>query len=164
MIRGRRRILAGLAGALALLWLYPDAEAAERRGVSCGKEHNMRITDLDMSPDPIERGKRVKQWRVTLEVDGTGECETMIEVREKPDRELVARTTKATLKPGRNEIRLDPEAKYAFREKEHCLEVQVHIEKTRKAIDEREGFCAREIGDGRYTMKERGDRPIKRNP
>jgi hypothetical protein len=145
-----------------MLWLYPNAEAAERPGVSCGKEHNMRITDLDMSPDPIERGKRVKMWRVTLEVDGTGECETTIEVREKPDRELVARAAKARLKPGRNQIQLEPDAKYTFRKKEHCLEVQVDIEKTRKSIDEREGYCAREAGDGRFTMKERGDRPIKR--
>jgi hypothetical protein len=149
---------------LAVLWIYSNGEAAERRGVSCGKEHNMRITDLDMSPDPIERGKRVKMWRVTLEVDGTGECETTIEVREKPDRELVARASRARLKPGRNEIRLEPDAKYAFRKKEHCLEVQVDIEKTRKSIDEREGYCARETEGGRYTMKERGDRPIKRNP
>lgn len=158
----QQQIFAGLAGALAMLWLYPNAGAAERQGIACGKEHNMRITDLDMSPDPIERGKRVKMWRVTLEVDGTGECETTVEIREKPDRELVARSTRAKLKPGRNQIRLEPDAKYAFRKKEHCLEVQVDIEKTRKSIDEREGYCARETSDGRYSMRERGDRPIKR--
>jgi len=162
MKSGGRRILVGLAGALTLLWLSPNAQAAERQGVVCGKEHNMRVTDLDMSPDPIEKGKRVKMWRVTLEVDGTGECETAIEVRQKPNRELVARTTRAKLKPGRNEIRLEPDAKYAFREKEHCLEVQVRIEKTEKRIDEREGFCARDAGDGRYTLSEKHDDPIKR--
>lgn len=162
MTMGKQRILAGLAGALAMLWFFADAEAAERQGVRCGQDHNMRITDLDMSPDPIERGQRVKLWRVTLEVDGTGECETTIEVREKPDRQLVARANRARLKPGRNEIRLEPDAKYAFRQNEHCLEVQVDIEKTRKPIDEREGFCARDAGDGRYTLSERHDDPIKR--
>jgi hypothetical protein len=157
---GRRRILIGLLGALAVLWLYVDAEAGER--VFCGKNHRINITDLDMAPDPLDRGQRVKRWRITVEVDGTGECETTFEIREKPSRDLVARGGKRVLKPGRNEIELTPDQKYRFSKREHCFEVLADIERTRKPIDAREAFCAREAGQNHWSMKERGDRPIQR--
>ena len=156
-----RQILAGMFGALAMLWLPIDAESGER--IFCGKNHNIAITDLDMTPDPLESGQRVKMWRLTVQVDGTGECETSFELREKPSRDLVAQKSGRILKPGLNRIQLEPDGKYRFRGREHCFEVSADIERTRRAIDAREGFCARER-DGRWTMKERGDQPIKRNP
>ena len=66
------------------------------------------------------------------------------------------------LKPGINRVQLEPDGKYRFRAREHCFEVLADIERTRKPVDSREGFCAREKDGGRWTMKERGDRPIKR--
>src|SRR4051812_979841 len=66
------------------------ANAAERSRVFCGKNHRIAIEDLDMSPDPINRGERVKQWRVRVRVDGSGECETTFEVREQPGNDVVA--------------------------------------------------------------------------
>jgi len=155
-----RRLLMGTLGALAMLWLTMGAEAGQR--IFCGKNHNIVITDLDMSPDPLERGQRIKVLRVTVQVDGTGECETTFELREKPSRELVAQKSGRILKPGINRIQLEPEGKYRFRAREHCFEVLADIERTRKPVDSREAFCAREKDGGRWTMKERGDRPIKR--
>jgi hypothetical protein len=145
---------------VAGLWLYAEAEAGER--AFCGKNHRINITDLDMSPDPLERGQRVKRWRITVEVDGTGECETTFEIREKPGRDVVARGGRRVLRPGKNEIQLEPDGKYRFRNREHCFEVLADIERTRRAIDAREGFCARESDNGRWTMRERGDRPVRR--
>lgn len=155
-----KRILALTFGLLAASWLGIEAEAGER--VFCGKNHRMSITDLDMTPDPLERGQRVQMWRVTVQVDGSGECETNFELREKPSRDLVAQKTGRILKPGLNRIQLEPDGKYKFRGREHCFEVLADIERTRKPIDEREGFCARETAAGRWSMKERGDMPIKK--
>lgn len=157
---GWRVILIGMFGGLAVLWLDIDAEAGER--VFCGRNHHINITDLDMAPDPLERGQRANRWRITVEVDGTGECETTFEIREKPGRDLVARGGKRVLKPGRNVIQLEPDQKYRLSKREHCFEVLADIERTRKPIDSREAFCAREAGQNRWSMKERGDRPIRR--
>ncbi|MGH7767054.1 MAG: hypothetical protein ACREQP_06335 [Candidatus Binatia bacterium] len=159
---GRRQFLIGMFGAVAVLWLYIDAGAGER--IYCGKNHNLVITDLDMTPDPVERGQQVKLWRVSVQVDGSGECETNFELREKPTRELVAQKNNRILKPGLNRVQLEPDGKYRFRAREHCFEVLADIERTRKPVDSREGFCARETANGRWSLKERGDRPIKRNP
>jgi len=124
----------------------------------------INIEDLDMSPDPINRGERVQRWRLRVRVDGSGECETYFEIREKPGNEVVARGARRVLRPGVNEIVLDGVEGYRFRRREHCFEVVADIERTRKAIDAAERFCARESGPNgkRWSMRERGDRPVGR--
>ena len=137
--------------------------AAERERVFCGKNHHISIQDLDMSPDPINRGERVKQWRIRVNVDGSGECDTVFEIREKPGDDVVAQGGRHVLHSGVNEIVLQGAEGYRFRRKEHCFEVLADIERTRRPVDAKEQFCARESANGkRFSMRERGDRPVAR--
>lgn len=145
------------------VWVASVAFGAERERVFCGKNHHIAIEDLDMSPDPVNRGEAVQRWRVRVRVDGSGECDTTFEVREKPGNTVVARGGRHVLHPGVNEIVLQPVQSYRFRRNEHCFEVLADIERTRRALDAKERFCARESANGkRFSMRERGDRPANR--
>jgi hypothetical protein len=152
------------AAVWALTSPHPGAGAAERdRRAFCGKNHHISIQDLDMAPDPINRGERVQRWRISVRVDGSGECETTFEIREKPGNDVVARGSRRTLKPGINEIVLDGAEAYRLRRKEHCFEVLADIERTRRSVDAAQRFCAHETANGkRWSMRERGDAPIRR--
>jgi len=146
------------------VWAFSLAIGAEREGRAfCGKNHRIAIEDLDMSPDPINRGERVKNWRLKVRVDGSGECDTVFEIREKPGDQVVARGVRHALHPGVNEIVLQGAEGYRFRRNEHCFEVLADIERTRRALDAKERFCARQNANGnRFSMRERGDRPVPR--
>jgi len=140
---------------------FGSAWAADRSRISCGKNHHISIEDLDMSPDPINRGDRVQNWRIKVRVDGSGECDTFFEIREKPGDTVVARGDRHLLHPGVNEIVLPAAQGYRFNKHETCFQVLADIERTRKAIDTKESFCARERENGkRFSMRERGDRPV----
>lgn len=145
------------------VWAASLAYGAERDRAFCGKNHHIAIEDLDMSPDPVNRGESVQRWRIRVRVDGSGECDTTFEVREKPGNTVVARGGRHVLRPGVNEIVLQPVQGYRFRRNEHCFEVLADIERTRRALDAKERFCARESANGkRFSMRERGDRPMNR--
>lgn len=150
----------------AVLGLMPGGAWAadrDRRTIFCGKNHHINIEDLDISPDPIGRNDRVRQWRVKVRVDGTGECETTFEIRENPGDQVVARGARRVLRPGVNNITLDAVERYRFQKREHCFEVLADIEQTRRPVDAAERFCARQSANGqRWSMRERGDRPVGR--
>ncbi len=152
------------AAVWALSSPHPITGAAERdRRALCGKDHHISIQDLDMSPDPVGRGERVQRWRIKVRVDGSGECETTFEIREKPGDDIVARGGRRALRPGVNEIVLDGAEGYRFRKQEHCFQVLVDIQRTPKAVDAKERFCARDTGGGKHwSMRERHDAPIRR--
>lgn len=140
---------------------FGSAWAAERERISCGKNHHIAIEDLDMSPDPVNRGERLKSWRIRIRVDGSGECDTLFEIREKPGDAVVARGERNLLHPGVNEIVLPAAQGYRFNKHETCFQVLADIERTRKAIDSKERFCAHERENGkRFSMREGGDRPL----
>lgn len=89
-------------------------------------------------------------------------CDTVFEIREKPGDD-VAKSGRHVLHSGVNEIVLQGAEGYRFRKKEHCFEVPADIERTRRPIDAKEQFCARESANGkRFSMRERGDRPVAR--
>lgn len=150
--------------AAALLSLLDDGARAKQQRISCGRSHRLSIVDLDMSPDPIAEGQRVKRWRVTIRVDGNGECNTIFEIRENPGRDVVGHEVKKLLRPGISEILFDASGRYRFHAREHCFEVLADIAGTRRPIDAAQRFCARETSKNgrRWTMKERGDRPVGR--
>src|SRR5687768_12266739 len=103
--------------ALSLLGSAWDAESAERRN-ACRRGERIRIQDLDVSPDPLVEGQRIKGWRVRVNFEGNRECETEIEIREGND--VVARERNYTLRPGVNELQVQPVENYRFRGREHC--------------------------------------------
>jgi hypothetical protein len=145
--------LAALMG-LSSLSLPLDSESAEHRRNACRRGDRVRIQDLDVSPDPLVEGDRIRGWRVRIRLDGERQCETEIEIREGD--EVVARESDYTLRPGINEIQIRPLERYRFHRSEHCFEVVVDLEGTRRKIDADRRFCAHQAAA--WSMRERGDR------
>jgi hypothetical protein len=123
---------------LASAW---EAESAERRN-PCRRGDRIRIQDLDVSPDPLVEGQRIKGWRVRINFEGSRECETEIEIREGND--VVARARNFLLRPGINETQVPALETYRFHRGEHCFEVAVDLEGTRRQVDADRQFCARQ--------------------
>src|SRR5512134_44940 len=76
-------------------------EGADYGRYGCRRGDKIEIQDLDISPDPIMEGQRIRAWKVRINFAGARECETEIEVREGGD--VVARTRRINLRPGVNE-------------------------------------------------------------
>jgi hypothetical protein len=128
-------------------------ERREGRAVYCGGEHRLRVGDLDMVPDPIAQGERIRAWRVRLRSDGTGECQTTLRIRERSDGDIVGRARVYYLSPGVNTIEFDPLESYRFHRREHCFEVIADIAGTGRAVDADRTFCARQIAGNRWSLR-----------
>lgn len=137
------------------LGMAVDVNAQERRRDSCRRNDRVSIEDLDMSPDPIVRGQRVRAWRVKLYFEGSRDCETEIEIRDS-DNYVVARESRVDLRRGINEINIHPDERYEFRGKEHCMKVILNLEGSGKDVDAKRGFCARQ--KPAWSMREDGER------
>jgi hypothetical protein len=122
------------------------------RFVACGGEHRLRVMDLDISPDPIADGQAIRTLRVRVRADGTGECQTTFQVRER-DGDLVARDRVYRLRPGINEVVFEPLERYRFDRSEHCFEVSANIAGNYRRIDAERTFCARRIDGRRWTLR-----------
>src|SRR5574342_818153 len=99
--------VAALLG-LVVIGFAADASAQGWRG-TCRKGDLIKIQDLDMTPDPIVQGQRIRSWRVRVRLEGNRACETEIEIREGND--LVGRA-RYNLRPGVNEVQVGPAEGY----------------------------------------------------
>jgi hypothetical protein len=147
-------LLTGLLNVF-LMNLTPDAFAADdRRGNSCRRNDRLQIEDLDVSPDPLVDGARIRGWKVRVRFDGNRTCETDIAVREGGD--VVAQARNVSLRPGMNELDLRPTENYRFRGREHCFKVEVDLEGSRREVDAAKRFCAHQRPA--WSLREGGDR------
>lgn len=128
-------------------------DRGERGRRSCRQGDRIKIQDLDVSPDPLVEGQRIRAWKVRIRLEGNRECDTEIEIRE--GRDSVGQERRYTLRPGINEIDIQPVAGYRFRGREHCFNVIVDLEGTRRQADADRRFCAYE--KPAWSMSERGD-------
>src|SRR4029453_5087023 len=94
----------------------------DRNIVACGGGHRLQVVDLDMSPDPIAEGQRINRWLVRLRADASGECRTLVRIREVSGDE-VGRERAFRLRPGINEIEVENNEQYRFSRSEHCFQV-----------------------------------------
>jgi hypothetical protein len=124
--------LTGLFSAF-LIGPAPDARAADRddwRRNACRRGDRVAIQDLDVAPDPLIEGQRIRAWKVRIKLEGNRECNTEVEVRE--GGETVGRVRRTTLRPGITEIDVEPTERYRFHGREHCFNVVVDLEGTRR--------------------------------
>lgn len=143
--------------ALISLVVPSISEGADWGRFGCRRGERIDIQDLDVWPDPIMEGQRIRVWKVRINFAGTRECETEIEVREGGD--VVARTRRINLRPGVNEIDVPPVESYRFHGREHCFDVVADLEGTRRNVDAARRFCARQrMG---WSLREFGDRPAR---
>ncbi len=99
----------------------------DRQMVSCGGNHRLQIVNLDMAPDPIAQGQRIDRFLVRLRADGSGECRTVLRVREEGEKDLIGQERVYGLRPGINEIVIEPYERYRFSRNEHCFVVLADI-------------------------------------
>jgi hypothetical protein len=133
----------------------PEAMAADRgRGQDCRRGDRIQIQDLDVSPDPLIEGQRVRSWKIRLRFDGKRECETDVLIRE--GNNIVGHERNFRLRPGVNEIDLRPAGDFRFRGREQCFNVQVDLDGSRHQVDADRRFCARQRTV--WSMREPDDR------
>ena len=146
-----------LAGFLCSLVmnLIPEAKAADfGRGNSCRRGDRLQIQDLDMLPDPVMEGQRIRAFKVRINFDGRRECETEIYVRE--GNNIVGNARDYRLRPGLNELEIPAAEGFRFRTREHCFNVQVDLEGSRQQVDANRRFCATQKTF--WSMREPDDR------
>jgi len=119
----------------------------------CGGEHRLRVADLDMTPDPIAQGERIRSWRVRVRSEGREDCQTTLSVRERTDGDLVGRARVYYLRPGLNTIEFDPLESYRFHRREHCFDVIADVSGTGRPVDAARPFCARQVGPNRWSLR-----------
>jgi hypothetical protein len=129
------------------------------KGNACRRADRLQIEDLDMTPDPMIEGQRIRSFKVRLRFDGKRECETSVSIRE--GSETVGVERRFNLRPGVNEIELKPAEAYRFRGREHCFNVLVDLEGSRREVDTARRFCAQQRPVPAWTMREPGDRPSR---
>jgi hypothetical protein len=148
----KKCLFTGLAGILAMT--VASSATARERGRGCRGGDRLRIIDLDMAPDPIVEGQPIRLWKVRIRLNSNRECDTDIEIREGND--LVGRTRDLALRPGTNEIEIQPMEGYRFRRREHCFNVVADLEGTRRPVDADRRFCAHQRPS--WSMREPEDR------
>jgi len=133
--------IAGLLSTLAIN-LAPEVRAADsgRGSNSCRRGDRIRIQDLDMSPDPIIEGRPVRLWKVRIGFEGRRECDTDIVIRE--GNNTIGQARHFRLRPGANDVEIQPNEGFRFRGREMCFNVQVDLEGSRQQIDADRRFCA----------------------
>ena len=148
--------LTGLLSSL-LINATPQAMAADgdrRGGRGCQRGDRINIQDLDMSPDPVIEGQRVRAWKVRVNFEGGRECETDVVVRE--GNNVVGQSRNFKLRPGVNEVEIPAVEGFRHTGREHCFNVQVDLDGSRQQVDAARRFCARQRP--MWSMREAGDR------
>src|SRR5258708_19465639 len=110
-----------LTGIMSNLFLsaVPAAFAAEGgRGGSCRRGDRLHIEDLDMSPDPVVEGQRIRVWKVRIRFDGQRECETDIVIREGSN--VTGNMRNYRLRPAVNAIEIPPNDPFRLPAPDHC--------------------------------------------
>lgn len=144
-----------LAGFLTNLLMNTSSEVmAENPKRDCRRGDRLSIQDLDMSPDPVIEGQRIRSWKVRIRFDGRRECETEVYIRE--GNHVVGHARDYKMRPGVNEIEIPAAQGFRFDGREHCFNVQIDLEGSRQQIDADRRFCATQRSA--WSMNERGDR------
>ena len=148
-----------LTGVLSSLMVnfVPDGMAAEwarGQGRGCSRGDRLNIQDLDMSPDPLVEGQRVRAWKVRVDFTGGRDCETDIVVRE--GNKIVGHARNFRLHAGVNEVEIPAVETYRYTGREHCFNVQIDLDGSRQQVDAARRFCARQRT--MWSMREPEDR------
>jgi hypothetical protein len=110
---------------------------------------DLRILQLDMSPDPVQEGMRVGFSAI---LSNLSHYSTRLSLFVKDRDEVVTSVQDVLVRPGHNRI-IFPQTGYRFSRHDHCFAVEVDIERTRRPIDVVREFCVRRTYAG-WTLKE----------
>ena len=145
-MRHFKQLSLGIGG---LLLMAGCATSDYGRGWSlCGRNTNLRVVDLNITPDPVTEGQQVRSWQVDLRADTDGECATTVQIQERPGNVTVGTKRIYYLRPGSNTITVQPDGRYRFNQARHCFTVIADVDETPRAIDASGNFCATRQGNG----------------
>jgi hypothetical protein len=133
----------------------PEALAKDR---NCRRGDRVQIQDLDMSPDPVIDGQRIRAWKARVRFDGRSDCNTDIYIRE--GNTVVGHARDYKLRSGINDIEIPARENFRFRGREICFNVQVDLDGSRQQIDADRRFCATQRT--MWSMREPDDRRAQR--
>jgi hypothetical protein len=147
MKRTRIAILLGLFLLLpSLAQSQPDRgreQFFDKRGPRF-QESDLRITNLEMSPDPARAGQRLG-FEATVSNRSSYSERMSLFVKDRD--EVVAEARDVLVQPGQNRISF-PRGDYRLSRGEHCFTVEVDIERSRRPVDLAREFCASKTPQG----------------
>ena len=112
---------------------------------------NLRIVQMEFSPDPVRPGERVG-FRITIVNESRHSGRITLVVKDRD--QVVSEARDVNINPGENRIDF-PATNYRFSPGDHCFTVDVDIERNRRPIDLAKEFCARRTAIG-WTLGDKG--------
>ena len=138
---------------LGFLFLFPSLvqsqpdKGFERWGGPTIQHGDLRVLQLEMSPDPVRVGQWVSFQVVVSNLSrNSGKVSLFIKDRD----ELVAAANDVVIRPGENRVPF-PQTSYRFERNDYCFTVEVEIERSRRPVNLAKEFCARRTLQG-WTM------------
>jgi hypothetical protein len=119
------------------------------------RPEDLRVLQLEISPDPVRQGQRVV-FRVTISNGSRYSGRVTLAIKDKD--EIISELKDTPLKPGDNQVNF-PESSYRFSRSDHCFTVEADIERTRSPIDTSREFCAKKTNLG-WTLSDKGIGPL----
>ena len=112
----------------------------------------LRVTQLEMLPDPARVGQRIG-FRATISNSSRNQVRVVLAVMD--GNRVVSQVRDASLQPGDNQINF-PETNYRFSGREpRCFTIQTNIDRRWVPIAMTEEFCAKRSNAG-WSMSDRG--------
>ena len=134
----------------ACLMLVPGlVQSQPAKPAPGGRPEGLLITQLDMFPDPVREGQRVR-FGLTLSNRTTLSGRASVFIRDRD--EIVAEAHGVVLRPGNNRVEF-PETGYRFSRREHCFSIEVNVAGTRRPVDFAREFCAQRAYGG-WTLSQ----------
>jgi len=112
-------------------------------------QSDLKVLDLDLSPDPVREGQRVR-FRMTIFNKSPHGGRVSLAIKDR--NEIVIEAHDVMIRPGQTQIEF-PWTGYRFSRSEHCFLVEVDIERSRRSVDAARAFCARKTQGG-WTLSE----------
>ncbi len=121
------------------------------RGESRIRPEELRVLQLEISPDPVQQGQRVG-FRVTISNGSRNSGRVTLAIKDKD--EIISEVRDFPLRPGDNQVDF-PQSSYRFSRSDHCFTVEADIERNRSPIDTSREFCAKRTSLG-WTLSDKG--------
>lgn len=120
--------------------------------IDCSGPHRLKILDLDMAPDPVRQGQSVDIWKITIQSDRDGECNTLLTVRDQ--NAIAGRSQQQTIRPGKAVYTVPAAQEYRFQRQDACFNVQANVGGSFTPIEAQQTFCVKARPGSRWSLQE----------
>jgi hypothetical protein len=135
------------------VYAQPDrgGDRYPQKGEARIRPGDMRVLQLEISPDPVREGQRISFRVIIGNTSGhSGRISFILKDRD----DIISEARDVPIYPG--ESRVDfPQSNYRFSRSDHCFTVEADIERSRQQIDLAREFCAQRTSKG-WTITDKG--------